>query len=54
MNIKVSGFDAGRFKPGINSKHDIDNNNNLITNNNKQAYSLLCRGTIILPINEFS
>lgn len=29
IKLKVSGFDAGRFKPaGINSKHDIDNNDN--------------------------
>jgi len=28
MNINVSGFDAERFKPGINSKHDIDDNEN--------------------------
>ena len=28
IKLKVSCFDAGRFKPGINSKHDIDNNDN--------------------------
>ena len=26
IKLKVSGFDARRFKPEINSKHDIDNN----------------------------